>query len=176
MESRSWKDELARAVFEWQCHANNQPQRAPGWRAAADIAYSFFSDGGAAGSCLQLAAELEGPVGKMWTWKEGGFAGPTTPEFVGSKTPWQVLTKLYAAIVAIKPALADNGFYGPRFAAQLAANQVHQVAVNYACPHTKRSYYYEPGDGETGEPPFEGKKCDRCGTLMATAAEEGGAR
>lgn len=166
---QSWKDALARAVFKWQVYGLEQPDRAEGWKFAVEQVVQFFAHDGkvnypswGAGSSLSLAADVSGPVSKMWTWVGSRFVGPTVPDFVGMEHPFGLLKRLETTLRKNTTSRfhgLPRGFHSPYYASILAADEIHTIMQKYTCSHPSWSRVYSYS---RDEPPEDGYQCLKC--------------
>lgn len=185
MEKKTWKDKLAREVFDWGCYALeqtpeenakywNDPTRPPaelcravGWNEAIRVVQTAFTRKGFVGVSITLAADEDGPAGKSYAWTPEGWEDNTEFSFHTEK-PFKVLSTLREQLKKSHWQYAsqlpgNQWFHGAPGAVQCAIDDITRIMQD-VCDHEpdNLSPYFGHDQPEIYEPGYYYYTCKHC--------------
>lgn len=193
MDSQYWKDRLAREVFDWQVYALEQTAeenakywaddkcppaefcRAVGWQEAIRVVCTAFTREGVVGTCLTLAADMDGAVGSWHSYEEGGWID-VTQDMTHTTPPDEQLKVIQTQLKKSKwqyeaQIPPKQWFHGAPGALSCAINALTRI-IQEICVHKPRNRYPSFGHGEPEMyiPGYYYYTCEKCGAEVPSVA------
>lgn len=189
-----WKSELAKEVFDWMCFALEQNAeenakywsdkdrppaefcRAVGWNEAIRIVTKAFTRDGFVGTCLTLAADVDGPVGSSASLSSGEWID-TTDEFFHTQQPFDVLNTLREQLKKAHWQYASQlpgkqHFHGAPGAIKCAIGDITRIMQDI-CVHEpdNNNPNYGRGEPEVYMPDYYYYTCKKCQAEVMAVVE-----